>query len=199
MYGTPNRGCGVNRMTLRRAVSEALLARGFRRHGRMHHLRLQPGVSFWVDTGPVGKRTDIAPFVGIRFDDIERVVGELMELPFDAWVGTAGANVGYVLGQGFKQWEPPTAPEVVIEAIDAALQRLQSFASIQDLPSLWDLVSRDDPWWRYREMAALLIQGDRELIARRLEEAEDEFCRTEGGMCDQFHAFARQMRARIGD
>lgn len=187
-----------NRMTLRSGVSGALVARGYKREGRMHHLQLQPGVSFWVDTGPLGKRSDIAPFVGLRHDRIERLISELMGLAPDAWVGTTGANVGYILGKGYMYWEPPAAVETVLEAIEAALARLRLMATLEDLPRVWDIVGRDDPWWRYREIVALLIKGEHLAIVSRLAEAQAEFCRGDDDpICEQFLGFAQRLKAQL--
>ncbi len=91
----------IKRMNLRREVSKALVKQGFRRNGRMHLLPLDKEYSFWVDTDPLERRPDISPFVGIRHNGVEGLTAEFLGLSKDDWVGTIGANVGYVLHNGY--------------------------------------------------------------------------------------------------
>jgi hypothetical protein len=184
-------------MNLRKGVSTALVKAGYRRDDRMHHLAIAPGVSFWVDTGPLGKRDDIAPAVGLRHDEIEHLLADLMELPRDEWVGTAGANVGYVLGQQYRHWQSPSTVSEVIETIEAAKARLTALGRVEQLPDVWQIVGRDDPWWRYREIVALFLAGDRESISGRLAEASKVFCKRQDEICEQFATFSRQLTARL--
>jgi hypothetical protein len=60
-------------MNLRKETSRALVDRGYRRDGRIHLLSVDPEFSLWVDTGPLGPRVDIAPFVGLRHEAVENL------------------------------------------------------------------------------------------------------------------------------
>jgi hypothetical protein len=81
---------------LRKEVSQELVRRGYRRVDRMHLRHVWGDWHFWVDTGPLGKRADITPFVGIRNDVLEHRVSEFLSLPPDDSAGSLGANIGYV-------------------------------------------------------------------------------------------------------
>ncbi|HXK58265.1 MAG TPA: hypothetical protein PLP42_00085 [Acidobacteriota bacterium] len=87
----------------------------------MHLQRFDEAFSFWVDTGPLGTRDDIAPFVGVRNNQIEQIVGELLGLPDDGWTGTAGANVGYILDGKYRYWSSPTRADEVLGAIETTI------------------------------------------------------------------------------
>jgi hypothetical protein len=182
---------------LRRQVSDMLVDKGFRRNDRSHMLRLDEEFSFAVDTGPLGKRADIAPFVGVRHDSAERLLGELMELPDDPWLGTIGANVGYVLGRGYLWWEPPAEAPEVVAVIEEGLARLRPFLTLDKLTHLWELTDVRDPAWRYREIAILILRGEKHSVLGRLEEARKEFCKQRDEICEQFEGFEKNVRDRL--
>ncbi len=180
-------------MNLRKEVSNALVSRGFRRNGRMHMLRVDGDFSFWVDTGPLGQRVDIAPFVGIRHDRVEQLKAELMHLPQDDWVGTVGANVGYALGQQYKWWEAPAQCDEVMNTIELALEGLRPFLSLSKLPEAWAIQGARTPGWRYRDIVVSVLTGDSAGVLSRLESAREAFCQQEGEICEQFRLFARNL------
>jgi hypothetical protein len=182
-------------MSLRKQVSKALVARGFRRDGRRHLKRLDDEFSFAVDTGLLNDKPDIAPLVGIRSDSVERRLMQYLELPADEWIATVGANVGYVLGQGYRVWMPPSTADEVLASIDQGLERLRPFLSLEKMPEVWDLTGIRDPAWRYREMVMLLLRGVRDAIPARLEAAREDFCKFQDEVCEQFEQFARNIRA----
>jgi len=182
-------------VNLRGEVSKALVNRGFRRDGRTHLLRVDKEFSLGVDTGPLGKRSDIAPFVGIRNDKVECLLTTLLDVPEDEWSWTVGANVGYVLGDGYQWWEPPAPPEDALRSIDAALTRLEEFLSLSELPKLWEEIQGTrDPSWRYRQIIILFLQGKRDMGLQALEESRQEFCKNEDEICDQFRGFEQRLK-----
>jgi hypothetical protein len=143
------------------------------------------------------KRSDIAPFVGLRHDGVQELVSELMGFPKDEWVGTVGANVGYVLGEGYRWWEPPSEPYEVLQAIDSALDRLRLFLSLDALPVAFTITGAKSPSWRYNEIAILLFQGNRKAVLERIEDARAAFCQQRDEVCEQFEAFAQRVQERI--
>lgn len=162
----------------------------------MHHLALSPGFSFWVDTGPLSKRSDIAPFVGLRCDALERLVSQLMELQDDQWLGTIGGNVGYVLGKGYLAWQqPPATAEEVLLAIENALERLRPNASLESLESAWDLVGRGDPGHWYRAIALQHLLGHGREREALIVAADREICVSQDAVCDEYRGFIRRLRA----
>lgn len=96
MCGVVSRRCTASNMTLRKEVSNALVVAGYKRSGRMHQIRTDEEFSLWVDTGPLETREDIAPFIGIRHEPTQQLRARLKGHANDPWVGTVGANVGYV-------------------------------------------------------------------------------------------------------
>ncbi|MBP9144331.1 MAG: hypothetical protein KBF21_18760 [Thermoanaerobaculia bacterium] len=91
--------------TLRKAISDRLRARGFRRiDGGKHLLTLDPEWSLYVDTGTLGTATGIAPWVGLRSEAIESARAELMKVPSFPGSATVSSNVGYVLDGTYRSW-----------------------------------------------------------------------------------------------
>lgn len=177
-------------MNLRRDVSNALVALGYRRHERMHHLRLSESFSFWVDTGPITGGPDIAPFVGLRSVEVEDLVSKLMNLSSDEWVGTLGANVGYVLGGDYRSWQSPGDAPEVIAGINQALERLRPHAHLTSLGRAWDIVGREDPSYWYRALAvACLTEQAPDEINRLTDTARSDLCATDDEVCEQFREF----------
>jgi hypothetical protein len=179
-------------MNLRKEVSARLIERGFRQDGRTHLLRVSGEFSLGVDTGPLGARTDIAPLAGIRHAPTESLLGKLLDLPGDEWVLTVAANVGYVLGGRYLAWQPPTPPEEVLERIDAALERLRSFLSLDRLPEAWKLQGTQDPSWKYRNVILAELRNERIEAKKLLEEICRERCQQEDPGCEEFKAFEKR-------
>lgn len=184
-------------MNLRREVSKELMKRGFRRDGRTHLRRVDEEFSVGVDTGPLEKRADIAPFVGIRHDGVETLLAELADIPADDWVFSVGANVGYVLGGEYLAWEPPSQVREVVEVIDSALGHLHSFLSLECLPKAWSIKGAKDPMWRYREMILLLLRGEKLAIGEKFLDARRELCKREDEICEQYRGFERRLQERL--
>lgn len=160
-------------------------------------MRVDDSFSFGVDTGPLGNRSDIAPFVGIRHDGVQQLRAELMGSPGSQWSGTVSANVGYVLGEEYRWWEPPTPPEEVLRAIHLALDRLRPFLGLDKLPGAWEIQGAKVPGWRYTEITVHLLRGDRQLVLERLEAARSEFCKREDEICEQFRGFEQRVKSRL--
>lgn len=176
-----------------------LVSRGYVRKYRTHLFRIDEERSWVVDTGPLdSKRTDIAPFVGIRHESLESLTSQLMELPSDDSNASVGANVGYVLGIGYKTYIPPTAIAHVISAIDAAQERLGQYLEIDRFPEVWKLTGVYDPGWRYRSIVIKLMTGRPAEIAKDLEDARSEFCAYDDEVCAQFRGFERNVHDYVG-
>jgi hypothetical protein len=186
----------VNKMNLRRKVSDGLVMRGFRRMGRMHLLRADKDWSYWVDTGPIGKQPDISPFVGIRHDDIERLFLELLHLPRDQIVGTLGANVGYILDGKYRFWSSADKFDEVLQAIEMALERLRPFMTLNTISEGWRIEGTQTPGWQYREIIVLLLNGEKQLMLDRLRAARTELCRYNDALCEEFIRFEQTVLTR---
>jgi hypothetical protein len=184
-------------MNLRNSVSRALVATGYRRNGRLHQLRLNEDFSFWVDTGPLGTRPDIAPFVGIRHDPTQQLRSRLRQNSDDPWVGTVGANVGYVLQLGYKSWEPPSETADVMSSICSATERLTDFLNVNTLPNVWMIEGTRAPGWHYNYICALVLKNDVLAVERALDAANSELCRTSNEVCDEFQDFKLRLQAAL--
>lgn len=184
-------------MNLRSEVSRALIASGFTRTDRMHMRRVTLDWSFWVDTGPIGRRCDIAPRVGIRHDGIERKFAELMNVPADNMVGTIGTNIGYIRGQGYQTWEPPSEPNEVMAAITEALELFRPFLDLQKVHELWKIEGTQDPLWRYREIILFYIRGEECVLLDKLQQARTIFCARNDAVCEQYLEFTGRLRKKM--
>lgn len=179
-------------MNLRKEVSAQLVRQGFRQDGRTHLLKISEGFSLGVDTGPIGARTDIAPVVGIRHDATESLLGKLLELPGDERVFTVAANVGYVLGDRYLAWQPPTPPEEVMGRIKAALEQLRPYLSLEHLAEAWKLRGTQDPSWKYRNVILAVLRNQRDEAMKLLEEVRRERCQQEDPGCEEFRGFEKR-------
>jgi len=185
-------------VNLRREVSKTLRARGFRQFERMHLRPVDSEFSLWVDTGPIGSRSDIAPFVGLRHDRTEHLVPELLDVPYFDWTATVGANVGYVLGEEYQRWNPPSTADEVLVAVDAALETLKDFMPLSRLPEAWNIRGAQTPGWRFHEIVVFYLLEDRMKMNAKLEAARASLCQTEDGVCEQFRGFEKRLLALTG-
>lgn len=189
---------GTVSMNLRRAVSKVLKARGFRQFERMHLLPVDSDFSVWVDTGPIGKQEDIAPFAGLRHEGVENLVADLLGEPRFEWTATVGANVGYILETGYRYWMPPAEAEEVLAAVEGALVRLRGFMPLSCLVGAWTIEGAERPGWRFKEIAARFLAGDRDGMAERLDAARIALCKHEDEICEQYRLFAANLSKRMG-
>jgi hypothetical protein len=178
-----------NDVNLRRTVSNCLVERGFRRVGRTLLRRESDDWSFWVDTGPLGKQADIAPFAGIRNDKVEELFARLLGVPHDQHVGTVGANVGYLISGQQMTWREPASSDEVVGAIEEALRRFQPYMRLDVLPRAWDLKGATGPGKLYRLVVVAVLRRDREAALKGLSEARRVYCRAENEVCMQFRGF----------
>jgi hypothetical protein len=181
---------------LRNDVSKSLVAEGYKRNGRLHQLRYDDDFAFWVDTGLLGKRTDIAPFVGIRHEPTQRLRAELRRSQDDRWVGTVGANVGYVLGIGYRSWEQPAVASDVMPVLHSAVDRLRAFLNVETLPNAWDIEGAKAPCWQYNYIFALVLKNDAKAVEDAMATARSQLCRKENEICHEFREFEARLRER---
>lgn len=199
MYGTGREGCTVTKKNLRRDVSNALVKRGYVRDGRMHLKRLAGDFSWVVDTGPLERGNDVAPFVGIRHDGLEELLAALLGVPLDRTIASVGDNIGFLLDGEYRSWSNGQKVEDVLSAITLAEERLLPYLRLENLAGVWNLTSRtSDPAWRYREIALLLLRGETRDVSDRLDAARADFCRYEDEVCEQFKDFERRVHQHLG-
>lgn len=188
-------------MNLRREVTNALVAEGFVRGKRVHRKPLDGEWSLLVDTGEIGKATDIAPYAGLRCASVERLLLDLCQLPPSEDTSTAGANVGYVLGGEYRSWlplpgGPPVTVEEVVTTIHAALDRLAGYRRLDLLQAAWKTIpdSRLDPSHAYRRVIVQYLLGDETGLQRELAAAEDAYCFRDDDICADFRAFRERLQ-----
>ena len=188
-----------NVVTLRKQVSDALVQLGYRRHGRAHVRRIDDDFSVCVDTGPIGSRTDIAPYVGIRSDAVERARADLMSLPDDEWTGTVGANVGYVVGGEYRWWNEGARLQPIVDDILRALEWFKPYMSLRTIADVFTFEwASSNPGAPYALVVIALLNGDSTLVADRLAHAESILCVRADEVCDQFRGFEARVRGRCG-
>ena len=197
-FGTGREVCTVIKKNLRREVSNALVKLGYGRDGRMHLKRLTGDLSWVVDTGPLEKGSDIAPFVGIRHDGLEELLADLLGVPADKTIASVGDNVGFLLGGEYRSWANGQKVEDVLSAIALAQERLLPYLSLKNVAGVWDVTSRTaDPAWKYRAVVLSLLLGDSQGVRDRLEEARAHFCKYEDEVCEQFKDFERRVQQQV--
>lgn len=161
----------------------------------MHLKRLTGELSWVVDTGPLDRGPDIAPFVGIRHDALEALTAELLGVPLDRTIASVGDNVGYFMQGEYRKWAGGQSVDDVLSAIDSAQQRLLPYLSLENLLGVWNITSRTaDPGWRYREIAQMLLLRRFADVQERLEMARAQFCKYEDEICEQFRDFERRVQ-----
>jgi hypothetical protein len=184
-------------MNLRTEVSIELVKRGYKRIGRVHLLRIDDDWRFNVDTGPIGSRSDIAPFVGLRNERVEYLVSKFMDLENHPTTGTVSANVGYILDTEYKRWDIPSHPQEVLDFIDKAFVRLKAFQSLELLPEAWQLKGTQFPGWQSSLAVTYLLNGNRKGLEDTLALARKDFCSSEDAACEQWRNFERRLNEYI--
>lgn len=163
----------------------------------MHLLHVAGGWHLWVDTGPLSKRADISPYVGVRCDILERTVSGFLSLPQDDTVGSLGANIRYIVEGKHRHWGEGATSTEVLRSIDAAFVRLRPLMNLDTLAEGWNVEAARDPLWRYREITLLLLRRDTAQIRSKLKEARDDFCRYDDSMAAQFRDFEHRVLSQL--
>ncbi len=193
------RAAGESTMTtLRKQVSEALRAQGFRRRGGVHLHRIGSDVSLWVDVGAVGPRTDIAPSVGVRSESVGALMAQLSGLTADEWQSTIAINVGYALGRGYASWQVGAEVDEILSTVLAALDRLRVSAgstALSQMVAIPEVAAL--PHYRHALVAMALIAGDAPQALGHLGEARREFCAEPDSVCDDFRAFEQRVNQHL--
>jgi hypothetical protein len=185
--------------SLRKAVSDRLRELGYVRLEKSIHLRkLDADFSSCVNTGIVGFATDISPWVGLRSELVEATVPDLMSLEAFPWTASATANVGYILDGQYRRWQKGTDPNVVLDHILRATERLLPYASLDRLSGAFALpVVASNPGAPYTLITIALLQGNHDLVQTLLHEGAARFCKQPNAICEQFRGFERRVRERL--
>jgi hypothetical protein len=187
----------VARNGLRQAVSDALVAQGYERKDNLLRRRIDSDFSWVVDTGLLDGGPEISPWVGLRHERVEKLVTELLELPDGGFVGTAGSNIGYIMGGEYRIWREPTAPEVVLARIDESRQVLDEYRTLEKLPGVFEIRGAKGPMYHFTLAAIYLLLGDEQRVREWLAEGERTDCRVEGPVCEQFRRARRNVEAKM--
>jgi hypothetical protein len=180
---------------IRREVSRRLVEAGFVRHDAMHRLPLKDGVSFIVDTGPLGGMRDIAPWVGLRHDQVEMKRAEFHARPPDPFGATVGANVGYILKGEYASWFSTADSSEPLLQIDRAKQILGRFVELRRLPEIFDIPGTKSPGYQRRLAIIFHLLGDVEAADEWLSKAEASDCRVDDELCADFRRFRQRLLA----
>jgi len=182
-------------MTLRQDVFRALRSDGFKGKNGVCKRPDADGFSFVVSTGPLNKRTDISPTVGIRHDEIENLWYDLSGLPRNEYSATIGANLGYVLDGTYRDWQPPATAEEVLGFIRQGFDKLRPLMHLDRIRDGF-AIPGSDMAKNYTLVLVELVRGDAAGVERELTNAYDAYCGQSGEVCDQFLKFEANLRER---
>ena len=191
-------------MALRQQVAAELQRRGYRGRRGTLGLPLDEDFSYVVVIGSVSQRSDVvAPGVGLCCVPVEGLLVDLgvvpaLESPLE-FRTTVGANVGYVLGEGYRSFQPPASVGDVIETIDAGLHVLDAYRSVPGVAVGIDAVggAASYPGASYARVVACHLAGDAQGMERALERARVEYLRyPDDEIAATFREFERRLSAR---
>lgn len=183
-------------MTLRQEVFRALKAQGFTGKDGVGRREGSGGFSLVVSTGPLNRRADISPSVGIRHDGIADLWYDLLELPRYEYSATIGSNVGFVIDGKYREWEPPATAEEVLGLIDLGFERLKEFMHLDRIRDGFEIPG-SDMTKNYTLVLVELMRGDRVSMEREMEIAREVYCKHGGGPCEQVKQFESNLRERF--
>jgi hypothetical protein len=125
--GTPANASGPS---LRQLVSDALVAQGYERKGRVLFRPIHDDFYSVVDTGELTKDAlTVSPWVGLRHQGVEQLLADLGQRTRpEEFSATVAANVGYVIDRVHRDWVDASNPEV---AVVLKAERLQPRSAAQ--------------------------------------------------------------------
>lgn len=181
----------VGDVTLRSEVAARLRADGFVGKGGTYRRDEGGGFFSIVDVGPLSKRPDISPHIGMRYEPLERLHGQLRDLPDSPNAESYGANVGYVVHGDFRAWSPPTTSDEVLDAIRDGFNVLSGYMSLELIPVALERVPAAiaNPSARYRMVLVPFMLRREEQVRAALDQARIEYCRHEDTICEKFRRF----------
>jgi hypothetical protein len=179
------------------AVSNALVDQGYERAGAQLRCRIDDEFSWIVNTGPQGRGSEIALWLGLRHNRTQSLFSELIELHDSGFVATAGSNLGYLLGGEFRVWREPTLPQTLLASIEQGRLALEPYLSLESLPGIFEIKGSRSPGYHFKLASIYLLLGDYPRARDWLDEGERTDCRVQDALCEQFHRFRRNLESRI--
>jgi hypothetical protein len=153
-------GTALAKPSLRRAVSDALVAQGYEREDQLLRRPIDAEFTWVVDTGPLDRGPDISPYIGLRHERAHKVFSECIELVDSGFVATGGSNLGYVLGHGFRTWHEPATPEALVAEIEKGQEVLSQFLSLARMPEIYDIRGAKGSGYHFKLAAIYFVLHD---------------------------------------
>jgi hypothetical protein len=181
-----------------------------KRAGQVFTIELAPGVLGWLGLNRATQHrapgeVEVNPVVGIRFQEVERVVAECRGDKFHAYLpATVGGPLGYLMPEKkYKTWVFDAANAVNVAADMAGaiaaygLPFMRSVVALEQLRQQFEARSALDQQLAYRRPVAAMLAGD-DAQARAL---LDQEIAAIGGRTDlaaaDFKRFAAALRSRL--
>ncbi len=199
-------------MHLEVATASPLLAEiGFRkRAGGIFTKEFSPGILGWLGLNRATKHrargeVEVNPVVGVRFQEVERLVAELCGIKFHEYVPpTVATPLGYVLPNArYTAWlfEPGTAEQTASDMVKSisvhGVPFMQKLTSLDGLCAALDARTGVREQIAYRRPVAAFLAGD----ANKARELLDAFLAENDARTDpaatSFRRFARAFRHRM--
>lgn len=187
-------------MALRREITRELRKRGYVGKDGVMAFRINEEFSRVVDVGPLNRRTDVHPVVGLCCHPLENLMTSLRELPASPHPITLGGNAGDILEGAYRYFEPPVSTSEVVEYIERAFARLDPYASLPAVPgALRELsVTSANPSTLYRLVLAYYLLGDAAGMEEALVAARKAYVRDPADeMAESFRSFELRLRGRL--
>ncbi len=207
----PPSGNPDHRMKLE-AVVPVLRRLGFRkRAGHIFTMDLAPGVLGWLGLNRATRHrargeVEVNPVVGVRFQEIERVVQECRSAKFHPYVPpTTSSPLGYLMPERrYKAWifVEGSGERSVAEDMGAAIDAygvpfMRSVADLRSLRRRMDERSGFEHQNAYCRPVAALLAGDATEAGARLDEELEALGTRSDPAATDFRSFASALRKRL--
>jgi hypothetical protein len=184
---------------------------GFRkRTGYLFTIEITPNVLGWLGLNRATKyqttgEVEINPVIGVRFQDVERIVAEDREEGFHPYVpATISTSIGYAMTeQRYRSWVllPNCSVDVVADMTRAiatsGLSFMRSVTSLPELRGRLDERLGPEHLLVYRRPAAALLAGDLEGARSLLDDATRALDDRTTLAAIEFRRFAKNFRNRL--
>ena len=150
---------------------------------------------------------EINPVVGVRFQQVERVVADLEGIDFHPYLpATISSPIGYLMPERkYKGWIVDTNAAGALEAVTdlvttietAALPFMDSARNLEMLPKFVDEVGGFEHQLRYRRPVALMLAGDPARALKDLDGSVERLGARNDPAATRFRRFAERLRRRL--
>jgi hypothetical protein len=192
-------------------ISPLLTELGFKkRGGEVFTMDLAPGVLGWLGLNRATRHrapgdVEINPVVGVRFQDVERIVAECRGVKFHAYEPpTISSPLGYVMPEtSYKAWvfRTQASEKVALEMTHAikthGLPSMRSVVDLSELCRRFEEVPGFEHQLVYRRPVGVLLAGDAQRAHALLDETLVAIGSRNDAAAVDFKSFAAAFRSRL--